>query len=71
MNDRRHATTVTVKLTLDELDLVGNVVARDRDQLLDQLLGCDDNRTRLLTDEDARRVPLHQSILSKLEEACK
>ncbi len=55
---------VTVHFTLAEFDLISKLVAHDRDE---QLGG--DGRTRLLSDDDALRVPLHQAILQKLEEA--
>ena len=55
----------TIDISLDELNLISELVARDRDQCLDG-----DGHMRLLTDEDEQRAPLHQSILKKLEEAC-
>ena len=55
----------TIDISLDELNLIAGLVARDRDQ---QLGG--DGRVRLISDDDALRVPLHQSILQKLEDAC-
>lgn len=55
----------TIDISLDELNLISELVARDRDQRLNG-----DGHMRLLTDEDEQRAPLHQSILKKLEEAC-
>lgn len=55
----------TIDISLDELNLISELVARDRDQRLGG-----DGRMRLISDDDVQRVPLHQSILKKLEDAC-
>lgn len=59
----------TINISLDELNLISEVVARDRDQRLKDQRG-GEGGMRLITEEDEQRVPLHQSILKKLEEAC-
>lgn len=59
---------VRIELTLDEADLVGAAVCRDRDRILDDALG--HAGTRLITDREETHVPLHQAILRKIEHAC-
>ncbi|HSX22860.1 MAG TPA: hypothetical protein VLE97_08825 [Gaiellaceae bacterium] len=59
------SSVVRLELTLDEAELVGAAVCRDRDRMLDDAFG---NRgTRLITDEEEALVPLHQEILRKIE----
>jgi hypothetical protein len=58
---------VRLVLVLDEADLVGAAVSRDRDRVLDAALG--HGGTRLLTDQELALVPTHQEVLKKLEEA--
>ena len=58
-----------IEISLDELNLISEVVVRDRDRRLKDQRG-GESAMRLITEEDEQRVPLHQSILKKLEEAC-
>jgi hypothetical protein len=58
---------IRLALSLDEVDLVGAAVCRDRDRILDARDGY--KWTRLLTDQEQAGVPAHQEILRKLEEA--
>lgn len=58
---------VQLTLMLDEADLVGAAVSRDRDRVLDAALG--HGGMRLLTDQELALVPTHQEVLKKLEEA--
>lgn len=61
------AVPIRLELVLDEADLIGAAVSRDRDRVLDAALG--HGGTRLLTDQELALVPTHQEVLKKLEEA--
>jgi len=64
---------LTIDLTLEEIDCVVNAVGRDRDRVLDDAFresGIEpDGKTRLITDDETARTPIHQSVLKKLETA--
>jgi len=58
---------IHIELTLDEADLVGASICRDRDRLLDESFGY--RGTRIISDREEPLVPTHQAILRKIEEA--
>ena len=60
-------TRIYLELTLDEVDLVGAAICRDRDRVLDEAVG--NSGTRLISDREQAVVPVHQEILRKIDVA--
>lgn len=58
---------ISIEFTLEELDLIGSAIVHDRDNRALPAAGHGDNRTRLLTSVEEAAVPVHQTILQKIE----